>query len=113
MGGLIAKGNDNSPMLGAIQAIMVEGVANTPFANSLAGGTALAATYGWMIADLAQLDQALAEKPGISTLPTQEPTWETPAVGGLTREQCEAQGGVYIETLFSALGIGTGACKFP
>lgn len=73
MGALIAKGNDTNPVLGAIQAVMVESVAHSPFANSLAGGAAMAATYAWMIADLAQLDQVIKD---MMTSPEPSPEYE-------------------------------------
>lgn len=61
LGAINAKQNKVNPILGVVQALALEGVAHTPFANSLPGGAAVAAGYGIFTADLAQIDAGLTD----------------------------------------------------
>lgn len=53
LGAMNAVQNKANPLLGLIQGLALEGVINTPFANSLAGGAAVAAAYAIYAADVA------------------------------------------------------------
>ena len=70
LGALNAMQNKVNPLLGVIQALALEGVTHTPFANSLAGGGVIAAAYSMFAADLAELDKALKFDYAYPTDPT-------------------------------------------
>lgn len=97
---------------GAIGGIIADGLAHSQLPNNQVGGIAL----GTYFAGLGVL--AIAPDDPFGSLPEvvnafkradEEPT----IVMNLTRAECDAQGGVVIESLLSSLGLAPPACRLP
>lgn len=85
---------------GAIGGIIADGLAHSQLPNNQIGGAALGVYFASL---------------GLLTV-TPESAWsDLPemAVAARTREECEAKGGIWIETLPSYFGFGIGACRLP